>query len=141
MTLSRMEKKKSSIFGNRIAEKIATSIVHCQTFELGRTQLDPSPDMNNYTFKKKRYPFWTVCVYGRVCFKCLMTYDVTIISAMSYPEIKLFFSAILIMSLPQAQQFFSPTILAIPLLQINGHFFFFRNDISTPFLQYFYNKS
>ena len=101
------EKKQSSIFGNRIAEKIATSIVHGQTFELGRTQLDPSPDMNNYTFKKKRYPFWTVCVYGRVCFKCLMTYDVTIISAMSYPEIKLFFSAILIMSLPKVQPFFS----------------------------------
>ena len=101
IALSIMEKKKSLIFGNRIAEKIATSIVHCQTFELSRTQLDPSPDMNNYTFKKKRYPFWIVCVYGGVCFKCLMTYDLTIISAISLSKIKLFFFTISVMSLPQ----------------------------------------
>ena len=49
-------KKNCLLFGNGIVEKIVTSIVHCQTFELSRTQLD-SPDMNNCTFKKKRYPF------------------------------------------------------------------------------------
>ena len=55
--ITEIMKKKSLIFDNDIAEKIVTSIVHCQTFELSRTQLDPSPDMSNCTFKKKRYPF------------------------------------------------------------------------------------
>ena len=34
-------KKNCLIFGNGIVEKIVTSIVHCQTFELSRTRLDP----------------------------------------------------------------------------------------------------
>ena len=39
-------------------------------------------------------------------------------------------------------QFFFPSISALPLPQINGHFFFFlRNDMSTSFLQHFYSKS
>ena len=79
------------IFGNDIAEKIVTSMVHCQTFELSRTQLDPSPDMSNCTFKKKRYPFWTVRVCGRECLKCLMTYDLTLISTISLSKIKQIF--------------------------------------------------
>ena len=40
----------------------------------------------------------------------------------------------------QLQQFFFPPISVMSLPQIHFTFFFLRNDMCTPFLQYFYDK-